>query len=323
MALGREHAARQSAAPDQAEHAVSRCEPEHPRAARDDRSADLEARNVRRPARRGGIAALALLHVGRVESRVASCDQHLALARFGIGPLLDADDLVAAGSAVDHCSHARRVVDGRANPFQAGPRAADAGDMLSLTRPSTSGPPAPGDVVVVRLPRQREIATGVLESSGRHVWLDLPPVVHAGARLDLLWGSDGGARAAVATVLPVRKGRVGLALSLGDVYAVERRVLERWRPRQPLTAQVAAPSGELLSGPVINLSLGGFAARLDQAVDARTPVDATLLDSHGRPIVLAVEAEVRRCRSDGPDGHAVSVAFRKRGVVAMTLARLR
>ena len=214
-------------------------------------------------------------------------------------------------------------MDGRANPFQAGSRVADAGDMLSLTRPSTSGPPAPGDVVVVRLPRQREIATGVLESSGRHVWLDLPPVVHAGARLDLLWGSDGGARAAVATVLPVRKGRVGLALSLGDVYAVERRVLERWRPRQPLTAQVAAPSGELLSGPVINLSLGGFAARLDQAVDARTPVDATLLDSHGRPIVLAVEAEVRRCRSDGVEGHAVSVAFRKRGVVAMTLARLR
>ena len=81
--------------------------------------------------------------------------------------------------------------------------------------------------------------------------------------------------------------------------------------------------GELLSGPVINLSLGGFAARLDQAVDARTPVDATLLDSHGRPIVLAVEAEVRRCRSDGFEGHAVSVAFRKRGVVAMTLARLR
>ena len=60
---------------------------------------------------------------------------------------------------------------------------------------------------------------------------------------------------------------------------------------------------------MINLSLGGFAARLDQAVDARTPVDATLLDSHGRPIVLAVEAEVRRCRSDSPDGldgHAVS-----------------
>ena len=305
VALGCEHAARETAAADESEHAVSRCEPEDPGAARDDRPADLEPRNVGRPARRGGIAPLALLHVGGIEPRVASCDQHLALARFGIGPLLDADDLVAAGSAVDHCSHARRVVDGPRPGFRPGRLLPMRGDMLSLTRPSTSGPPAPGDVVVVRLPRQREIATGVLESSGRHVWLDLPPVVHAGARLDLLWGSDGGARAAVATVLPARKGRVGLALSLGDVYAVERRVLERWRPRQPLTAQVAASSGDLLSGPVINLSLGGFAARLDRAVDARTPVDATLLDSHGRPIVLAVEAEVRRCRCTGPGGRRV------------------
>jgi hypothetical protein len=195
--------------------------------------------------------------------------------------------------------------------------------MLPMTPPSTAGPPGRGDVVVVRLPRQREITTGVLESSGRHVWLDLPPVVHAGARLDLLWGSDGGARAAIATVLPTRRGRTGLALSLGDVYAVERRVLDRWRPRQPLTAQVAATTGEMLSGPVINLSLGGFAARLDRAVGVRTPVEATLLDSHGRPIVLGVEAEVRRCRRDGPVDHAVSVAFRTRGVVAMTLARLR
>jgi hypothetical protein len=195
--------------------------------------------------------------------------------------------------------------------------------MLNLTPPSTSGPPDRGDVVVVRLPMQREISTGVLESSGRHVWLDLPPVVHAGARLDLLWGFDGGACAAIATVMPSRKGRKGLALSLGDVYAVERRVLDRWLPRQPLRAHVALPTGAVLAGPVINLSLGGFAARLDHAARVRTPVDASLLDRHGAPIVLAVEAEVRRCRTEGPAEHVVSVAFRARGVVAMTLARLR
>ena len=72
MALGREHAAREPAAADEPEHAVARREPEHPGAARDDGSADLEARNVLRPARRGRIAALALLHVGGIESRVAT-----------------------------------------------------------------------------------------------------------------------------------------------------------------------------------------------------------------------------------------------------------
>jgi hypothetical protein len=195
--------------------------------------------------------------------------------------------------------------------------------VMLRAAPIASAPPAAGDLVVVRLPMQREITTAVLESSGRHVLLDLPPVVHSGARLDLLWGCDGAARAAVATVIPSRRGRKALALSLGDVYAVERRMLDRWEPRQALRAQVALLTGESLAGPVLNLSLGGFATQLEHPMRAQTQVEATLIDRHGAPIVLSVEAEVRRCVEHGPGENAVSVAFRSRGVVAMTLARLR
>ncbi|MDX6569995.1 MAG: hypothetical protein QOH15_2573, partial [Gaiellales bacterium] len=49
--------------------------------------------------------------------------------------------------------------------------------------PTVARPPDRGDVVIVRLPVRREISTRVLESTGRHVRLDLPPVLHRGARL--------------------------------------------------------------------------------------------------------------------------------------------
>lgn len=188
--------------------------------------------------------------------------------------------------------------------------------------PSVAKPPVQGDVVIVRLPVQREISTHVLESSGRHVRLDLPPVLHRGARLDLLWGAKGIAHAAVATVISPRSPAAGLSLSLGDVYAVERRVLERWRPRQPLRAQLALPRGHLLAGEVRNLSLGGFAALVVEPVRAGTPMEVTLFDRNGGPVVFAIEADVKRCVAD-PEGHLISVSFRARGVVAMTLARLR
>jgi hypothetical protein len=177
--------------------------------------------------------------------------------------------------------------------------------------------------VIVRLPVRREISTRVLESSGRNVRLDLPPVLHRGARLDLLWGARGIAHAAVATVLAPRKPAAGLSVSLGDVYAVERRVLERWRPRQPLRSQLALPGGHLLSGDVRNLSLGGLAALVEQPIPAGTPIEVTLFDGNGAPVVFAIEAEVRRCVEEAPDGHMLSVAFLSRGVVAMTLTRLR
>jgi hypothetical protein len=179
-------------------------------------------------------------------------------------------------------------------------------------------------MVIVRLPGAREISTRVLESSGRHLWLDLPPVLHRGARLDLLWGAKGIAHAAVATVLaPRAPHHMGLPLSLGDVHAVERRVLERWKPRRALRSQLALPDGQLVSADVLNLSLGGFAARVEGPIAAGTPIEVTLFDGNGAPVLFDIDAEVRRCAADGDDWHVASVSFRARGVVAMTLARLR
>jgi PilZ domain len=189
--------------------------------------------------------------------------------------------------------------------------------------PSVARPPAKGDVVIVRLPVQREISTKVLESTGRNVRLDLPPVLHRGARLDLLWGAKGIAHAAVATVVAPRKAAAGLAVSLGDVYAVERRVLERWRPSHALRVQLALAGGRLVSGEVRNLSLGGFAALVEQPIPPRTPIEVTLFDGNGAPLLFAIEAEVRRSLEEAPDSHLISVAFLSRGMVAMTLARLR
>jgi hypothetical protein len=177
--------------------------------------------------------------------------------------------------------------------------------------------------VIVRLPAKREISTQVLEISGRNVSLDLPPVLHRGARIDLLWGGNGVAHAAVATVIAPRRPTAGLSLSLGDVYAVERRLLERWRPRNALRVQLAVPGGELRAGEVSNLSLGGFAALVDRAIPAGTPIEVTLFNDNGGPVAFAIEAEVRRCIDDGPNGHTVSVSFLTRGVLAMTLSRLR
>jgi len=178
-------------------------------------------------------------------------------------------------------------------------------------------------VVIVRLPVRREIPTSVLESTGRSVRLDLPPVLHRGARLDLLWGANGVAHAAFATVIAPRRAAAGVSVSLGDVYAVERRVLDRWRPRHALRVQLALPGGRVLSGEVTNLSLGGFAALVEEPIPSRTPLEVTLFDGNGMPVVFAIEAEVRRSVEEAPDGHMISVALAARGVVAMTLARLR
>jgi hypothetical protein len=189
--------------------------------------------------------------------------------------------------------------------------------------PSAARPPSQGDAVIVRLPARREISTRVLESTGRNLQLDLPPVLHRGARLDLLWGGRGVAHAAVATVISPRTPAPGLSLSLGDVYAVERRVLERWRPRTPIRAQLALPGSRLLGGEVRNLSLGGFAALVEEPIPARTPIEVTLFDGIGAPVAFAIEAEVRRCVGDLSGGHVISVSFLTRGVLAMTLTRLR
>jgi hypothetical protein len=187
-----------------------------------------------------------------------------------------------------------------------------------------AGPPAPGDSVIVRLPGRREISTRVLESSGRHLWLDLPPVLHRGARLDLLWGAGTSAHAALATVVaPRTPHHAGLALSLGDVFAVERRVLERWKPRRSLRCQLTVPDVGSCAGEVVNLSLGGLAVRSDRPIAAGTRIEVTLFDGNGAPVLFDVEADVRRAVVDGSGGHVVSISFCARGVVAMTVSRLR
>jgi hypothetical protein len=202
---------------------------------------------------------------------------------------------------------------------------ADADRVLPAAQAQpAAGPPARGDIVIVRLPGRREISTRVLESSGRHLWLDLPPVLHRGARLDLLWGARTSAHAAFATVVaPRTPHHAGLALSLGDVYAVERRVLERWKPRRALRCQLSVPGVGSCTGEVINLSLGGLAVRIDRPIAAGTTIEVTLFDGNGAPVLFDVEADVRRSIVDGVDGHLVSVSFCARGVVAMTVARLR
>ena len=185
-------------------------------------------------------------------------------------------------------------------------------------------PPANGDHVIVRLPGRREIATRVLQRVDRHVWLDLPPVLHRGARLDLLWGASGVAHAALGTVLAPRTPRYpGLPVSLGDVYADERRVLERWKPRRTLRSELALGDGQLVSGDVLNLSLGGFAARIGYPLAPGTPIAVTLFDGNGAPVLFEIEAEVRRCSAEPGGVHVASISFRSRGVAAMTLSRLR
>jgi hypothetical protein len=104
---------------------------------------------------------------------------------------------------------------------------------------------------------------------------------------------------------------------------VERRLLERWKPRRALRAQLAVAGGERCAGEVVNLSLGGLAVRVDRPIAAGTAIQVTLFDGNGAPVLFDIEGEVRRSVADGPAAHVVSVSFRTRGVVAMTVARLR
>jgi hypothetical protein len=87
--------------------------------------------------------------------------------------------------------------------------------------------------------------------------------------------------------------------------------------------QLALAGGRLVSGEVRNLSLGGFAALVEQPMAPRTRTEVTLFDGSGAPLLFAIEAEVRRSLEEAPAGHLISVAFLSRGMVAMTLARLR
>ena len=86
-------------------HAIALGEARRARAERGDLAGELEPRDVRRRTRRGGVAALALEHVGAVEPGGADAHEHLAGAGLGIGALLNRD--VPVG---DHgCPHGAAV----------------------------------------------------------------------------------------------------------------------------------------------------------------------------------------------------------------------
>ena len=60
----------------------------------DDLAGELEPGNVGRPTRRGGVETGALGEVGAVQPGTVHTDEHLAVARFGIGSGLDHELLV-------------------------------------------------------------------------------------------------------------------------------------------------------------------------------------------------------------------------------------
>ena len=94
-------AIRQAAAADEAEHAVARRPGGDARPAALDGARDLEPGNVRRRARGRRVAARSLLEVGRVEAGEADAHEHVLIPGDGVRPLLEAHDLVAAGTRED------------------------------------------------------------------------------------------------------------------------------------------------------------------------------------------------------------------------------
>jgi hypothetical protein len=103
--LMHEHAVGEAASADQAEDAVAGRPVQHLRAAGLDRSRDLEPGDVLRAPGWCGIRALALGEVGGIEPRIGDAHEQLLAAGHRVGPLLEADDLVAACSGEDHCAH--------------------------------------------------------------------------------------------------------------------------------------------------------------------------------------------------------------------------
>ncbi len=61
--------------------------------------------HVRRRAGWGGVAALSLREVGRIQPCVADGDEDVVAGRHRVGPLFEANDLVAACTGEDNRSH--------------------------------------------------------------------------------------------------------------------------------------------------------------------------------------------------------------------------
>src|SRR4029079_11388431 len=83
------------AAADDRHDAVALVEARRAGAEADDLARELEPGDVGRGARRGGVHAAALHHVGPVDPGAADADQDLAAAGLGIRMVLDAQLLVA------------------------------------------------------------------------------------------------------------------------------------------------------------------------------------------------------------------------------------
>ena len=83
-----------AAAGDDRHHAVAGLEPLDARAALDDLARQLEAGDVLRRARRRGVAALELVHVGAVEPGAADAHEQVGVAGDRVGVLLDGDRAV-------------------------------------------------------------------------------------------------------------------------------------------------------------------------------------------------------------------------------------
>ena len=107
-ALVHDDAVGEAAAADQAEDAVAGLPAEHLCTAGLDRAGDLEAGNVLRASRRGGIEPGPLRQVGRVEAGVPNVDDDLLGAWKWIRTVLDANDVVPSGSGEYNSSHRAR-----------------------------------------------------------------------------------------------------------------------------------------------------------------------------------------------------------------------
>ncbi len=103
---------------DEAEDAVAGL-PARPRSpAGLDRSGHLEARDVGRGAGRRGIAPGPLLEVGGIQPREAHLDENVLVAGSRIGPVLEPDDLVAAGAGEDDSPHPTSSLSTREAPAE-------------------------------------------------------------------------------------------------------------------------------------------------------------------------------------------------------------
>ena len=78
-----------TAAADDREHAVALVEALGVRTARGHLAGQLQARDVRRPARRCRVAPGPLVQIAAVDARGAHPHQHFAPARLGVGMLID------------------------------------------------------------------------------------------------------------------------------------------------------------------------------------------------------------------------------------------